>query len=243
MVSLNRHRVVFIIGGREFSGRRVDRSETALQHEACNRAVFSDEHFLRAPARVHPDVFFLSFLDFLRGGGHRVTGFETEHGNLRGTEPSGGSRAVDRDVSAADDDGFTGKLRDRAAERVFKEMHGDVGAFRGFIRDAGETAALAADRDIEGLIALLLQFVNRDIPADLHAAADLGAERADHVDFRGDDVLLQLVRRNTVLHHAARFLVLFKDRRLVAAGRKIVGAGKACGAGADDRDLLIPGAA
>ena len=121
-----------------------------------------------------------------------------------------------------------------------QEVYGDVGALGRFARHAGQTAALAADGDVERQIPLLAQLRNGHVLTDLDAAADLHAQLAQDLDLGVDDGLFQLERRDAVGHHAAGTGGLFKDRGLVAAGGQIVRGGQARGACADDGDLLVP---
>jgi hypothetical protein len=66
--------------------------------------LFIDQDFLRTPAAVDCDIFFLSFSDFLFAGRHGFTGFQTEHGNLFRMETVSRTGTVDCYVTAANND-------------------------------------------------------------------------------------------------------------------------------------------
>ena len=102
-------------------------------------------------------------------------------------------------------------------------------AGRVVVLDSGTLAALAADGDIERLVALLLELRYSDILAYLNAALDFGAELLNNIDFGGDNILFELVARYTVGEHTAGNRVLFKDGGLVAHLREIVGSAQPAG--------------
>ena len=87
------------------------------------------------------------------------------------------------------------------------------------------------------------QFIERDILADLNAALDLYAHLAQDLNFRGNNILFQLIGWDTVHQHAARALVLFKHSGSVALFRQIIRAAQASRTCADDRDLFCEQAA
>ena len=104
---------------------------------------------------------------------------------------------------------------------------------------SGKAPALCSDGQIERFVTLLAQLVERHISAHFDAAADVDAQFAQHVDFSGNDIFLQLVRGDTIGHHAARQLVLLEHCGRVSQGGKVVCACEACGSAADDGDLLL----
>ena len=99
-------------------------------------------------------------------------------------------------------------------------------------------AVLQSDSYIEALVALLTELGNGDVLAHLHAAAELHAQRAQHVDLRLHHVLLQTEGGNGVHQHTAGAALLFKHSGPIALLRQIVGAAHAGGASTDDGDLL-----
>ena len=149
------------------------------------------------------------------------------------------SRAVDSDVAAADDCHAAVKLILAVLEAVAQILDRYMRAGRVVVLDSGTFAALAADGDIERLVALLLELRYSDILAYLNAALDFGAELLNNIDFGGDNILFELAARYTVGEHTAGNRVLFKDGGLVAHLREIVGSAQAGGAAADNGYLLV----
>ena len=84
------------------------------------------------------------------------------------------SRAVDSDVAAADDCHAAVKLVLAVLEAVAQILDRYMRAGRVVVLDSGTLAALAADGDIERLVALLLELRYSDILAYLNAALDFG---------------------------------------------------------------------
>ncbi len=106
--------------------------------------------------------------------------------------------------------------------------------------DAGFSGALAADGDVERLIALISQFLDGDVLTDFDTGADLDTQLTDDVDLSSDDVLLELVGRDAVDHHTAGFVMFLEDGGFVTLGGEVVGSGQTGRTGADDSDLLAP---
>ncbi len=97
---------------------------------------------------------------------------------------------------------------------------------------------LQSDGHIEALIALLTELGDGDVLTHLHAAAELHAQRAQHVDLRFHHVLLQTEGGDGVHQHTAGTALLLKHGGAIALLRQIVGAAHAGGAAADDGDLF-----
>ena len=125
---------------------------------------------------------------------------------------------------------------------LMEEVHGGQNALGVLAGDIGFPAALAADGEIKGLVALAPQVIQGHILADLHAAANLHAHLPQHIDFRLDDRPVQLVAGDAVGQHAAGLLVLFKDGGLVAHLRQEESAAETCRASAHNGDLLVKAA-
>lgn len=178
-------------------------------------------------------------LDLILGGRHLIPGLERDHMDLVCATACSIPRAVDSDIAAADHDNLAQHCRVAPSHGLLQIMDSDIGAFCGIVCDARATSALAADCDIEGLIALLLEVYKGDVFADLDATADLDALILDEVDLLLDDILLELVGRDAVLHHAARKLMLLEYGWLIAKEGQVVGTGQTCRAGTDDCDLLV----
>ena len=227
MIRCKLHGFSLVVNRREALGFRVDGAQTLLEHHGGDMAGFVGLELLWAPAVADVDVLGEGLLHLVLGGGHGFAGFQADHGHLLCAETGGGAGAVHGHVAAADDHDLAVHMLIFILQRIVQEVHRDARAERMVARHAGIAAALAADGDIEGQIALLAQLGDGHILADLHAAAEFHAELAQHVDLRGDHVLFQLEGGDAVGHHAAGLLVLFKHRGLVALRRQIVGGAQA----------------
>ena len=235
------HRVVLVVHGGEPLGLRVDGPQAFFQYDAGDLAVFVDLDLLGAPGGVDLDPGLLGLADFEAAGGHGLPVLQTEHPDGAGAQPMGVSGAVDGHVAAADHDHVAGEGLP-FLEGAAQIADGDVRSHGVVAGHPGPPAALAADGDVERLVALLLQLGDGHILADLHAAPDLRAELPDHVDLSVDDVLFQLVAGDAVGHHAAGAGILFKHSGTVAHNGQVVGRAEAGGACADDGDFLVKAA-
>ena len=197
------------------------------------------ENLLGAPAVLHRDAVFESLGNLGVGGGHLVALLERDHRHGGGTAALGISRAVNCHVAAANNHNVAIKGGVALGHGVLKVVHGNVRALGGVARDARAPAALAANCHEEGLKALLAQLIERHVTANLDAAADLDAQALDDLDLGKQHVLLELVGRDAVHHHAAGLLVLLKHDGRVAEKCQVVRAGEACRTGTDDGDLLV----
>ena len=97
---------------------------------------------------------------------------------------------------------------------------------------------MAANRYVEGLVALPAQLVDREILANLNAAPDFYAHLAQNFNFCIHHILLQLIGGDAVNQHAARALILFKHGGLVAFFRQIIRAAQSCRTRADNRNFF-----
>lgn len=120
------------------------------------------------------------------------------------------SCAVDSDIAAADDNYAAVECVLAVLEAVAQILNSDMCAGCVVVLDSGTSAALAADGNIERLVALLLELRYRDILADLNAALDFGAELFDDIDLCGDDILFKLIAGDAIGEHTAGDRVLFE---------------------------------
>ena len=174
---------------------------------------------------------------FLRGG-HGIAWLQAIHGYaLRPAAPSS-ARHVDSHIAAADHDcpalHGVSLLFAYLAQKIYGGHHA-VGLFA---RNPDHPAALAANRYVEGLVALPAQLVDREILANLNAAPDFYAHLAQNFNFCIHHILLQLIGGDAVNQHAARALILFKHGGLVAFFRQIIRAAQSCRARADNRNFF-----
>ena len=238
-VRLDLNSLTLIVYGRELLCLRVNCAHALLEHNAPDLAALVDEDFLGTPRGIDFDVFLFRFGNFLAACGHFLARLEAEHTDLGSTETVSVSCAVDSDIAAADDNYAAVKCILAVLEAVAQILDRYMRAGRVVVLDSGTLAALAADGDIERLVALLLELRYSDILAYLNAALDFGAELLNNIDFGGDNILFELVARYTVGEHTAGNRVLFKDGGLVAHLREIVGSAQAGGAAADNGYLLV----
>ena len=95
---------------------------------------------------------------------------------------------------------------------------------------------VAADGDDDGVEALVLQVVEREVAPQAHVATHLAAEPDHRLVLGLEDLdLRQAVLRDAVAEHAARRGVALEHRHVVAGQQQVVGGGHAGGPGADDR--------
>ena len=229
--------VRLVVGGREALGL-VEDARAALEGDAAHAARLVELDLRGAPAVVDRDAVVLRLLHLEREGRHLVRLLKAPHAHVIRAAAPGHARRVDGHVAAADDDGRALDLVLRVVKRAAQEVNGRADARRVLAVHAGLAAALAADRDVERLEALLAQLLERDVAADLHATADLDAHLAQDVDLCRHDVLLELVAGDAVDHHAAGKRVLLEHDGVVAHVRQVVRAAEAGGSRAHDGDLL-----
>lgn len=210
LVCLDLDSLILVIYGRETLGLGVDCAHALLEHDAGDLAALVDEDFLGTPGGIDLDVLLFGFCDFFAARGHLIARLEAEHADLGSTETVSVSCAVDSDIAAADDNYAAVKCILAVLEAVAQILNSDMCAGCVVVLDSGASAALAADGDIERLVALLLELRYRDILADLNAALDFGAELFDDIDLCGDDILFKLVAGDAVGEHTAGDRVLSK---------------------------------
>ena len=158
--------------------------------------------------------------------------------HLAGALADRGADAVHRGEAAAHDhDPGADVARVGQAERgraqVLQAVDDAVGVL---VRDAQLVGVVAADGDDDAVEPLVLEVVEREVPAQLHVAAHLAAEARDRLVLGLEDLDLgQAVLRDAVAEHAAGGGVALEDRHVVAGQQQVVGGAHAGRAGADDR--------
>ena len=203
---------MLVINGREPLGLGVDGPQALLEDDGGHMAVLVHLQFLGTPAIVDLDIFFQSLGNLIVGGRHGSPILQADHGDLGSAEALGSLGTVNGHVAAADDHHIALHLLVLVLQSMVQELHSDGSPLGGIIGNAGTAAALAADGDVEGLIALLAQLGDGHILADFHAALDLHTQLPDDLDLGVDDVLLQLEGGDAVGQHTAGLGALFKDR-------------------------------
>ena len=185
-------------------------ADAALEDDAGYTAVFS-ENFLGAPAAVDCHILFQSFCDFFFGGGHLVPRLQAEHSYRLCAAALGGSCHVDGHIAAANNYSLAGYRIAFVSADSAKEVHGGHDTFCILTGDTRFASALAADGNVECLVTLCTQFVQRHVLAHFNAALDLHAHGLDDVDFGIDHIFLQLEAGDAVAEHTAGLFVLFEN--------------------------------
>ena len=233
-----------LVVGRVKAALVVEDAQAALEHDLTHATGFIGVNRNRAPTAGDVHAVLVGLHDLLDARGHVLGALQAEHLHVLGAQARRGAGHVDGHVAAAHHDGPAGKRGGLAAVLLLlghgaQEVHRHRAALDVLTRDAGQTAALATDRHVERLEALLAQLGERHVATDLDAVANLGAHLLDDGDLGLDHALLQLVAGNAVGEHAARAGVLLEDDRLVALLGQVERAGESRGAGADDGDFLL----
>ena len=188
------------------------------------------------------NAFLDGFFDLLVRGGHGGAVAAVNDRNVR-AEPDGGAGYIDGNIAAADDGNGLADLRRFAEIDRAQEIDAGHNARQLFADAAELRAAGRADGEIERLEALGAQRVERNVRSDGDAGLELHAQIAENVDFGADNVLFQPEGGDAQREHAAEFLFLLEYGHGIPLEREVVGAGKPCGAGADDGNLFLIGLA
>ena len=236
VLTLHRHGVVLVIGGAEAT-LSIPNAYAALKDDAAYLSVLGKD-LLGTPTAVDGNALFRGLADLLFRGGHTVTGLEAVHIDAVCAAAVCAASHIDGYVTAAYHNGAACHLIALVCAHGTEEVHSGHDALSRFAVHACKASALTADGDVEGLVALVAELLNGDVLANFHAAFDLHAHGADHVDLSVDDILLQLEAGDTVAEHTAGTLVLLEDHGAVALLGEIEGAAEARGACADDGHLL-----
>ena len=144
---------------------------------------------MQTPGGIDLDVLRFGFCDFFAARGHLIARLEAEHADLGSAETMSVSCAVDSDIAAANDNYAAVECILTVLEAVTQILNSDMCAGCVVVLDSGASAALAADGDIERLVALLFKLSYRDI-------------LADHASFEG---------RNEYIERLCRFPLLILD--------------------------------
>ncbi len=182
--------------------------------------------------------------NFLGAGRHVLGALQAEHLHVLGAQARCGAGHIDGHVAATHHDGATAHRLGLAAvvlllRHTAQEVNSNEHALGVLARNAGQAAALAANRHIKSLESLLTQLIEGDVATHLDTQTDVDAHLADDIDLGFDHVVLELIAGDAVGEHAAGARVLLEDDRLVALLCQVERAGKARGTGADHRDLFV----
>ncbi len=123
----------------------------------------------------------------------------------------------------------------RAIGKLFEELQCGRGQL--FAGAAQAARALGADGQEHG-VEVPPQVVEREVAAQPFAQAELGAQVADHSDFRIEHLPRQPKRRDAIAQHPARLRVGVKQHRAMAAPKQMMRRSQARRPGADNGDAL-----
>ena len=205
--------------------------------DARRGAVLVLDHARRAGLEDGGDTLLDGLVD-LAGRGHVLHVAAVDERHLAGALADRGADAVHRGEAAAHDhDPGADVARVGQAERgraqVLQAVDDAVGVL---VRDAQLVGVVAADGDDDAVEPLVLEVVEREVPAQLHVAAHLAAEAGDGLVLGLEDLHLgQAVLRDAVAEHAAGGRVALEDRHVVAGEQQVERGAHAGRAGADDR--------
>ena len=96
-----------------------------------------------------------------------------------------------------------------------------------FSSNIGLSAALATNGNIKTNKALSTQFIKGYVFSYLNTTANLNAHFFKNVNLCGNNVFLELVRRNAIYHHSARKEVLLKNNGVVTVFCQVICTGQA----------------
>ena len=216
----------------------IENGRTGLEFETRNLFVLVDEERLGTETVHDLDVALQGFLDFMLPGRHLLALFQADQGDILGALALGRQGHVDGHVAAADDDHILADLDRLAHGRIAQEINTLQDALGILVFHTQAAAAMQTDGHEAGFETLFLKAFKGHILAEGHAALDLHAHLADHVDLGGQYIARQAVFGDAHAHHAARFRQLFENRDRIALERQGIGRRHAGRPRADHGDLF-----
>ena len=175
------------------------------------------------------DAFLDRLVDLVRRR-HVLHVAAVDEGHFLGALADRRPRAVHRGEPAADHhDALADVVGVGQAERRRAQVLEPVDALGGVLaRDAQLVRVVAADRDDDGIEALVGQVVEREVAAEPGVADDLAAEPGDRFVLGLEDLdLWQAVLRDAVAEHPAGRRVALEDGHVVAGQQQVVRGGHA----------------
>ena len=238
-VARNCLRFLFIVLRRETLGFRINDLRALLEDDTGHVICLIDQNLLGTPAVNHINTVFQRLLNLCICCRHRISLLQRNHGNLISFAALRITRTVNRNVATADNNNSAAHIRVTLGKGLLQIMDRNIRTDCIIMRNARTTAALAADGNIERLVTLLLQLGQCHIFAHFDAAFDFDTLFTDDIDFLLQHILLQLVGRDAVHHHAAGLFVFLKDGRMIAHHRQVERTRQSRRTGANDRNLII----
>jgi hypothetical protein len=194
----------------------------------------------RGHQELEPDALFERLFDLLRRSGHLGARAAVEADDVLRAGAKRGAHGVHRHVAAAHH-GYPLSQEDLLPEVHPPQVIHPVHDTRELLsRNVELRTPARAHGDEDGVVAFP-ELCKREVLADLHAAAEVDAEIADHLDLRLEHVPGEAVLGDAQRHPAARDGRGFEDGDPVALGGQVVRAGEPGGPGSHDRDLLARG--
>ncbi len=218
----------------------------ALAFDGSYAAVFVAEDAGGEGEHFEADAFFSGVFALFGAAEHFGFGSAVDAGDVFGAEANGGADAVHGGIAAADHDDVvhSGEGAAEAFGEQFgcevatdEEFGGAVDAFEVFAFDAHFVADAGAGADEDGVEALLEEFVDGDVAADVGVADEGDAHGLEVGDVFVDDVFAHFEVGDAVDEDAAGLGPVFVDGDAVPFVGELFGDGEAGGAGADDGDF------
>ncbi len=153
-----------------------------------------------------------------------------------GTKAFGDARDVDCGVAGADDAHHPTEPRCTTLLDLFQQSQRVDHLAAVHRRNVEVVAHLRADREERGVEIPRLRF--GEYVVDAVVARDRHAHRLDALDLFQEAVAGQAIRRDAVMHHAARLGARIADFHVMSHAPQVIRAGQATGSGADDQNSL-----
>ena len=209
-----------------------------LDLKAADLAVVA-ENFNGRVEEAELHALFTGFGDFFLIGRHFVLAAAVNDIGLS-AETDGRAADVHCDIAAADDRALLADLGLVAEVDFAQEVDAAVYAGEILAGDAELGALLSTDGDIEALVALVTELLDRDILADLGVHLEVNAHLFQDFDFALERAAVETIAGNAHDEHAAGSRVAVEDGDIgVAHAREVVSAAQSGRAGANDGDLLL----
>ena len=111
-----------------------------------------------------------------------------------------------------------------------------------FSSNSGLSAALATNSNIKADKSLGAQLIKSYVFSYLNATTNFNAHFFKDINLCGNNVLLELVRRNAIYHHSARQEILLKNDGVVTALCQVICTGQAGWACTNNGNFLVESA-
>ncbi len=189
-------------------------TSTFLEDHTHRLTVLSQNLF-RTPAVMDSNLLFRCFQNLFSAGRHLITALQTEHGHFTIATARTHSRRIDSNISAAHNNHVASQVKFLFLSGFFQELYRRINTLCVLAGHIRFPAALTADGNIESFIPLFTKLCNGNVFTNLDTAFNLYTHCLYDVDFRLNQVLFQLIGRNTVSQHSAGFVTLLENRRLI----------------------------